>query len=88
MPKKSQAAEQNLRLPLRGLEYSELICLVVCYPVVRREGFGVWGIHLPYVFPIQWGAKELLTEPSNSLEHVVVFHILLVGGSEHVFPYI
>ena len=30
------------------------------YLVVRRERFGARGIHLPYIFPIQWGAKELL----------------------------
>ena len=28
----------------------------------------VWGIHLPHIFPLQWGAKELLrvSQPSNS----------------------
>ena len=30
------------------------------YPVVRRERFGARGTHIPYIFLIQWGAKELL----------------------------
>ena len=30
------------------------------YPVVRRELRSDWGIHIPFIFPIQWGAKELL----------------------------
>ena len=38
------------------------------YQVVRRELGSVWGSHIPYIFPIQWGAKELLraSQPSNS----------------------
>ena len=32
---------------------------VQVYPVVRRE-LRSQGIHIPYIFPIQWGAKELL----------------------------
>ena len=36
--------------------------------VVGRERFGAFGVHIPYIFPIQWGAKELLrvSQPSNS----------------------
>ena len=30
------------------------------YPCVRRERFGARGIQIPYIFPIQWGANELL----------------------------
>ena len=44
---------------------------ITCYPVVRRERFGARGIHIPYIFPIQWGAVRSYLEfpkPSNSLE--------------------
>ena len=36
--------------------------------MVRRE-LGSWGTYLHYIFPIQWGAKELLRvpQPSNRL---------------------
>ena len=39
------------------------------YPVVRRERFGARGTHIPYIFLIQWGAKELLgvSQPSSSV---------------------
>jgi len=41
-------------------------------PVVWRERFGARGIHIPYIFPIQWGAKELLrvSQASNSIDHL------------------
>ena len=37
------------------------------YPVVWKELFGSIGIHIPYIFPIKWGAKESLrvTQPNE-----------------------
>ena len=36
---------------------------------------GARGIHIPYIFPIRWGAKELLrvSQPSNSLLFSISF---------------
>ena len=55
------------------------VCMIN-YPVVRRELRS--GIHIPYIFPIQWGAKELLrvSQPSNSQDHL--FWLQLLKGSE------
>ena len=35
------------------------------------------GIHIPYIFPIKWGAKELprVTQPNDSLEILDLFWI-------------
>ena len=37
---------------------------------------GARGIQITYIFPIQWGAKELLkvSQPSNSLYVYILFH--------------
>ena len=69
--KEETGGAKRLRQVLVGLE-------VTGYPVVRRERFGARGIYIPYRFPIQRGAKELLrvSQPSNSwnmLEHVFFF---------------
>lgn len=43
-------------------------CHLNDYPVARRERFGGKGIHIPYIFPIQWGAHaELQIEFPNHL---------------------
>ena len=37
-------------------------------PAVMRERFGASGIHISCIFPIKWGAKELLrvSQPSDT----------------------
>ena len=46
----------------------------LCYPVVNGGSDSVWGIHIPYIFPIEWGAKELIrvSQPSNSSGYVKI----------------
>ena len=66
---KSQQAQRLGVLPWNGLHgihgMDQLVPLldftnlssINFYPVVRRERFGARGIHIPYIFPIQWGAS-------------------------------
>ena len=46
----------------------------IIYPVVGRELRRVWGIHILYLFPIKWGAKELLrvSQPSNNSNNLII----------------
>ena len=41
------------------------------YPVVMREGFGSRDMHIPYIFPSKWGAKELRRVSQPSVRRLV-----------------
>lgn len=46
------------------------------YSVVRTELRSVWDIHIPYIFPIHWGAGHGATE---FLNHLIVFQLTCFG---------
>ena len=60
--------QQSFRTKFRP-DFGSWMPQLYYYPVIGRELRSVWGIHIPYIFPIKWGAKELLrvSEPSNRL---------------------